>query len=369
MSMLLSSNYDLIRMIERYKFKNIFDAENTDGKRIVLFGNTAIAERIVFLIGADRICFICDNNKMHWGTSCYGVQICPPTELSKHKDVCVFICAFRFAKEITGQLRDMNIPLFNGYTELFPFLFDDAVSKESIVDTWNMIMQVNKLASRCSYNSEEFTMPAQLKKLRKYIGDNCTVIDIGASHGIWTEIAMQFFPDSKFFMIEARKEHENGLKNVCRQSRSEYVIAAAGNKVGEVNFNITEDLYGGGASHEVFCENNSVVQMVSVDYCIKTFKLKPPYVLKFDTHGFELEILDGAAETLENTKAIIMEMYNFKLGEGLLFPDMCKHLEGLDFRCAMLAEPLSRPCDGALWQMDLIFVRNENAIFKNIAFS
>ncbi|MEI9916531.1 MAG: hypothetical protein WDN29_12905 [Methylovirgula sp.] len=60
-----------------------------------------------------------------------------------------------------------------------------------------------------------------------------TVIDIGASNGMWSEICERHFPHSKYLLIEAQKAHEESLKSyVSDHPSSEYVIAAAGDAIG-----------------------------------------------------------------------------------------------------------------------------------------
>jgi hypothetical protein len=90
-----------------------------------------------------------------------------------------------------------------------------------------------------------------------------------------------------------------------------------------------------------------------------------PFIIKFDTHGYEVPILSGAQKTLENTAYIIMEVYNYRHTDGtLLFYEMCEHLDSLGFRCFNLADPMQRSIDNSLWQMDLFFARKDNKVFR-----
>ena len=85
-----------------------------------------------------------------------------------------------------------------------------------------------------------------------------------------------------------------------------------------------------------------------------------------DTHGFEVPIFEGAAETLARTGLIVVEVYNFKISpEALRFHELCAYLEGKGFRCVDILDVMHRPCDGALWQMDLIFARADRPEFAN----
>jgi hypothetical protein len=95
-----------------------------------------------------------------------------------------------------------------------------------------------------------------------------------------------------------------------------------------------------------------------------------PYLLKLDTHGYEVPILEGARETLTRTEAIIMECYNFRIApECLMFGDMCQHMERLGFRCIDLVDPMHRLADDSLWQMDLVFVRGDRPEFSYLGYS
>jgi len=96
--------------------------------------------------------------------------------------------------------------------------------------------------------------------------------------------------------------------------------------------------------------------------------LEPPYLVKLDTHGHEVSILEGARRTLQASSLLVVEAYNFDIGEGALrFHQMCRHMEELGFRCADLADPMWRPGDAFFWQMDLFFVpRNRPEFVSNV---
>jgi hypothetical protein len=95
--------------------------------------------------------------------------------------------------------------------------------------------------------------------------------------------------------------------------------------------------------------------------------LEPPYLLKLDTHGFEVPILAGAARTLQGPSVLVIEAYNFTVRDGALrLPQLCGHLEERGFRCLDLVDPLYRS-DGALWQVDAVFVRADAPEYRTEA--
>jgi FkbM family methyltransferase len=207
------------------------------------------------------------------------------------------------------------------------------------------------------------TLGPALARVAQHIEPPQTIIDIGASNGSWTVQAMEQFPDAQYLLIEANPVHEPALMDFTAQHpAARYVLVAAGDRAGTIYFD-AHDPFGGAASHTAR-EGYREVPVITVDAAVAQHGLKGPYVLKLDTHGFEVPILEGARQTLTDTALVIMECYNFRIQpDSLLFDEMCQHMAGLGFRPVDLCDPLFRPIDGALWQMDLFFIRADHALF------
>jgi len=184
-----------------------------------------------------------------------------------------------------------------------------------------------------------------------------TIIDIGASNGQWSLMARKFFPDAHCFLIEAQSSHENALEKMrSGNTGMDYIISAAGDRNGSIYFD-AGDLFGGLASNSPLDRNCISVPVVTVDSQVRERNIRPPFLLKLDTHGFEVPIFEGARETLKNTALIVVEVYNFKLtSESLRFHELCHYMESLGFRCIDICDPMYRPKDKAFWQMDMLFV-------------
>ena len=193
-----------------------------------------------------------------------------------------------------------------------------------------------------------------------------TIIDIGASDGRWSNEVMKVFPRSKFFLIEANTFHKNGLDKFKKNNKNvEYIIAAAGDKLGQIYFN-NADPFGGIAMHEKPEGDSIVVPVVTVDHCVDENELSGPFLLKLDTHGFEIPIFEGASKMLKETNIIIIEAYNFKIAkDSLLFHEMCEYMDKNGFRCSGIIDISYRPKDKFLWQMDLVFVKNTREEFMD----
>jgi FkbM family methyltransferase len=222
--------------------------------------------------------------------------------------------------------------------------------------------------SRLSDN--HLTMESAIEGIaaRKHVFNS--VIDIGASNGSWSELMMRRFPSCEYLLIEAQPVHEQSLIKFCSlHPNARFSLLAAGESSGTINFDASQ-AFAGQASAEPYAENNIVVPVSSLDDEVQKHHLSGPFLVKLDTHGFEVPILKGAKTVLEQTEAVVMECYNFRIArECLLFYEMCSYIEKLGFRCIDLVAPLHRPLDNAFWQMDLIFVRDSRPEFSVLRYS
>lgn len=234
--------------------------------------------------------------------------------------------------------------------------------KSALVNVANRLLR--PLGARVS-RQDNFDMESALRWVAQQGGRIETVIDIGASTGRWSAMAMPYFPQTRFIGIDPLKEREPDLARLeARSPHFEYVLAAAG-EIPEttVELAVTADLDGSTVGGKAGVTRS--VAAYSVDRLAEIKKCTGPYLLKFDTHGFEVPILNGAASTLRQTEYIFMEVYNFRHTEGtLLFHEMCSLLDEKGFRCVLLADLMPRPFDRALWQMDIVFARKEHPAFR-----
>ena len=194
-----------------------------------------------------------------------------------------------------------------------------------------------------------------------------SVIDIGASDGRWSAELMRHFPGASYLLVEAQEAaHGEALRQFKAAHRNvDYVLAAAGDRDAEVHFDAS-DPFGGVASPAPFPRNDIVVRMAAVDTLVRERSVRPPFLLKLDTHGFEAPILEGARETLRQSSMLVIEAYNFTLRPGCLrFYELCQFLEARGFRCVDLFDILHRPGDHAFWQMDMVFVPLSHPAFQS----
>jgi FkbM family methyltransferase len=198
-----------------------------------------------------------------------------------------------------------------------------------------------------------------LRRMSARVREIGTVIDIGASDGRWSRIARQYYPAARCLLIEANATHEPALRKYALEAQGvEYVIAAAGDTRGELYFD-GSDPFGGVAAHEPRAGMTRLAA-TTIDYELAQRNLPPPYLVKLDTHGFEVPIFAGGTKALEQTELLVVEAYNFRIErDSLRFFELCAYLTERGFLPSDMCDPMHRERDGLLWQFDLFFMRGD----------
>jgi FkbM family methyltransferase len=224
---------------------------------------------------------------------------------------------------------------------------------------------LHPLGLHLSRRDREFEMDGLLARAAARGTAINTWVDVGASDGSWSLRAQRHFPAAKFLLFEPLAERQSALGALQSRQGFETVAAVAGAAPGNVAFAVDPELDGSGVAGPGAAATRSV-PVETIDRALAARRLSGPYGLKLDTHGYELPVLGGAAQTLPQANLLIIEAYNFTLTPGCLrFHELCAWLEGRGFRCCDLADPMRRPGDGALWQMDLAFAPATSPLFAS----
>jgi FkbM family methyltransferase len=182
--------------------------------------------------------------------------------------------------------------------------------------------------------------------------------DVGAARGMWGPMVRRHWPNATVHHFEAAPPWEPELKRAAEQTgNARVVIAAAGQHEGEAFFRYDPANPYGGALLSTPDEHTIRVPVVTLDGYASANAIYGRKALKLDVHVAEQAILAGATTFMESCDLVIFETYNFGPASRR-FGQMAVLLEEqFGLRCIDLAEPMWRPYDNALWQLDLYFVR------------
>ena len=199
-----------------------------------------------------------------------------------------------------------------------------------------------------------------------------TVIDVGAAMGSFTSTCHKYFPEAQYLLIEPLKEYLPALTKVVQTiPRASYDMKAASASESPVVLNVHDDFVGSSLYREVE-EGTGVngvpreVPAVSLDRLVGQRQAQPPYMIKVDVQGAELDVLSGAEMTLRRAELVVLEVSLFQFFQGApLFCDVVGHMKSHGFVPYDLAGLQYRPIDGALSQVDVVFVK-EQGLFRRI---
>jgi FkbM family methyltransferase len=190
------------------------------------------------------------------------------------------------------------------------------------------------------------------------------VIDVGAAQGKWSLMCEGIWPTAGFMLVEPLQENLESLAMLANSKPAwRHVAAAAGAAHGQVEFAVAPDLDGSGVYDRDRGFDTRTVPVVPLDSLLDH---SDDCLLKLDTHGYEVPILEGSSELLKHVTLLVVEAYGQRLtSQSLLFHELCAYLDERGFRTAAVVDIMCRPCDGSFWQADFFFLRTDHPVFRS----
>src|SRR5438105_9209696 len=143
-----------------------------------------------------------------------------------------------------------------------------------------------------------------------------TIIDVGVGYG--TAWLYEEFPDSRFELFEALDVFVPAMESICRRYNARYHVTALGAQEGMLQIDVNKETPSSSTMSGFSQERSPIVRSgkkvtieprnVSVRRLDEFGPFEPPVLLKVDVEGFEMAVLQGAAETLMQTEILIREI-------------------------------------------------------------
>lgn len=194
-----------------------------------------------------------------------------------------------------------------------------------------------------------------LKNKHNYYPDVC--IDVGAGYGTATMYGA--FKRSHHVCFEPLEEHHADLKKALNGLKHDVVPAGALDKPGKMTISLPSNLLEASMAGKGGTGQARSIDITTVDDVVKSLNVKGSILLKTDCQGTDILALKGAQATLEHCDVVIVEAPFFKYwgGDQADFFEIVYFMKSLGFVVHDLLDGLFRPCDRALGQIDIAFVR------------
>lgn len=211
------------------------------------------------------------------------------------------------------------------------------------------------------------SMDTRLTNLR-HAGFSCIgAVDVGAYHGEWTKslrnvwnvpvIAVEPQPDCK----EKLTKYAHAQPD--RPIYTEY--CALGDKSGLAEFCLEETNSRFYTHGPVKADSVITVPVSTLDSVVSQYSEKFN-ILKIDVQGFELNVLNGAINSLLDFEVVILEVSVIPIGSAPTFYEVMRYMDDKDYRLYDFIPMYYRPLDNALWQGDAFFVRNDSSLVSSL---
>lgn len=189
------------------------------------------------------------------------------------------------------------------------------------------------------------------------------VVDVGASHGIWSHTASQLFPEATFYLVDPLiSRYEQAARNYYLKNipKSKFFELAVSNAAGQLSFQVSPDLYGSSLLKPADFRDYETVSVAvkTLDQLAHEENITGRGILKLDVQCAEHLVLEGAKKFLDQVDLIIAELSFIRYDENaLVFLQMINLLDELGFRYYDETGEWRSPIDGTLLQKEVAFIR------------
>jgi FkbM family methyltransferase len=183
-----------------------------------------------------------------------------------------------------------------------------------------------------------------------------TIIDAGAYTG--TLPLYEAYPEAFFVLVEPLEECGEHLAAVLNRFDGVHLAVALGSAVGTVSINVEPRR----ASKSSILQRTALtatgdrtvprrVPVTTLDSLLAERWMRPPFGLKIDTEGYELDVIRGGTAFLRDTQFVIAEVsLADRFEHGYRFAEFIGEMDALGFRAVEVISSAGR-------YADLLFVR------------
>lgn len=189
-----------------------------------------------------------------------------------------------------------------------------------------------------------------------------TVFDIGVAFGTFD--LYREFPDAFYYLVDPTQESLRYMHQLSRQLECKVFNVALADHDGQLEIEVRADILGSTFFEEVGPRamlRRETVAVRRFDTLVGAFER--PALAKIDVQGSELTVLKGMGERIHEVDAIVVETSTLAtIKGGPEFYNVIAYLKSRGFVVFDIVGTGRRPLDGALAQLDVLFVPDDSPL-------
>lgn len=192
------------------------------------------------------------------------------------------------------------------------------------------------------------------------------IYDVGASDGSWSGKLRSVFPDATYVLFEPLERHRAQLKSLSAANTKTFFhsVALGAREKGQL-LNVHDGQSSFFKSSQ-WSGGKQDVPVKTIDSLVRRGECPPPDLIKADIQGYELEMLNGAAQTLESCSFLFLEVSWIQLYENAPSAgEVFAFLSERDFHVFDICSYSTRPLDQRLTQSDVCFAHRRTGLFDD----
>ena len=208
-------------------------------------------------------------------------------------------------------------------------------------------------------NQERSSYVSSMRLLQQRGFEIATVIDVGAAEGAFFVVRAEYglFPGARHFFVDAMQENEEGYRKLAGKFGAGYEIAALSCIEGEVAMRIDPNYYNTHVDHlqpgSAYAATRRVA-MRTLDSVVEQHALRPPFAVKLDVQGGELDVLRGGLRTLDNAVLVTAEIQIFSERDTLV--ELLAFMQGMGWAVFDITDLSYYRSDQSLYQCYATFI-------------
>lgn len=216
-----------------------------------------------------------------------------------------------------------------------------------------------------------FSMYKMLYKIKKQGIEPNTILDVGASIGMFSKTANYLWQTAKIYSFEPlNTSYKKLIRLVDRNPNIELFNFALGDKREKTTINESSYEYSSSIFEMSDIHKNAFpysadskrqeIEIYTIDEIFSDKKILSPVLLKLDVQGFELNVLKGGLLFIKNVNYILIELSFKELYNGQpLFNELYSFLSEKGFELIDILDSSRNPNTFEMLQVDALFCKTK----------